>query len=427
MKRKRLVKIWSMALMVTMLSGMMPMTSMAATTSITSVVIRVGTDKEAGDLLSEDIGTYNDSTDAKTGETYVGTNSTKYSVRSAEWTSSSTSEKELKIGDEPKMKIYLDADGYDSRDREYVFRGGYSSSNVSIKGGTFVSARPVSSGRELEVTVKLSPIKGQYPTPDDAYWRGSGYGRAVWESDSDNRKLLSGYYDVYLYRGSTAVKKLEAYQGTSYNFYPYMTKKGTYSFKVRSVPAPSSSLGNSSRSEWLESDEVYIDEQHVSDGSGQTDGNGTSSSAGQVGWIQDGSTWYYRYPDGSYQTNSWLKVNNKWYLFDGSGKMLTGWQARGDQWFYLNGSGEMLTGWLKSADGKWYYMNTNAGSMEGAMLKGWINLGGKIYYLGGDGAMLEGWNQVEGNWYYFYPGYGHKAVNTYIDSFYVDGNGVWRK
>lgn len=423
---KRFLKIPTVVLMISMLSGMLSMTSMAATAAISSVVIRVGTDVEAGSVLPEDIDIESESLDVRDG-TYAATKSEKYSVRSAEWSSSSTSEKELKIGDEPRMKVYLDAIGYSAGGKEYIFRGGYSSSNVSIKGGTFVSARVVSSGRELEVTVKLSAIKGQYPTPDDAYWRGSGYGSATWVMDSDNRKLSSGYYDVYLYRGSTVVKKLEAYQGTSYNFYPYMTKKGTYSFKVRTVPSPSSSMKTSTRSEWLESDEVYVDENHVSDGTGQTDGNGVSSSTTQVGWIQDGGTWYYRYPDGSYQKNSWILVNNKWYLFDSSGKMLTGWQSRNDQWYYLNTSGEMLTGWLKTSDNKWYYMNTNSGGVEGAMMKGWINISGKIYYMGSDGAMLEGWQKVDDNWYYFYPGYGHKAVNTYIDGFYVDGNGVWKK
>ena len=49
------------------------------------------------------------------------------------------------------------------------------------------------------------------------------------------------------------------------------------------------------------------------------------------------------------------------------------------------------------------------------------------YCFGADGVMLEGWNEVDGNWYYFYPGAGNKAVNTYIDGFYVDANGVWRK
>ena len=39
--------------------------------------------------------------------------------------------------------------------------------------------------------------------------------------------------------------------------------------------------------------------------------------------------------------------------------------------------------------------------------------------------MMEGWNQVDGSWYYFYPGYGHKATDTYIDGFYVNQDGVW--
>ena len=31
------------------------------------------------------------------------------------------------------------------------------------------------------------------------------------------------------------------------------------------------------KSEWLDSDEVYIDEEHVSDGTGQVDGNGINT------------------------------------------------------------------------------------------------------------------------------------------------------
>ena len=80
---------------------------------------------------------YTDTTEAQSG-TYAATNSSRYSVRDAEWTSSTR--KELGVGDEPRMKIYLDID-----DDDYSFRGSYSSSNVSVKGGTFVSARRSSS------------------------------------------------------------------------------------------------------------------------------------------------------------------------------------------------------------------------------------------------------------------------------------------
>ena len=61
------------------------------------------------------------------------------------------------------------------------------------------------------------------------------------------------------------------------------------------------------------------------------------------------------------------------------------------------------------------------------MRTGWLNYNGKVYYLHSNGAMAEGWTQIDKNWYYFYPGYGHKAVKTTIDTFDVDSNGIWRK
>ena len=51
--------------------------------------------------------------------------------------------------------------------------------------------------------------------------------KATWKAPDDK----TGYYDVILYKGSTVMKKLEDYNGTSYNFYPYMTKEGDYTFK----------------------------------------------------------------------------------------------------------------------------------------------------------------------------------------------------
>lgn len=422
---KRIMKLLSVAVIVGMLSGIMSSAVLAATAALTSVTFRVGTDIRAGDRFPISIATSGNSLEVQDG-TFASSNSEKYEVYDAEWVSSSTGEKEAAVGDEPRMKIYIRAMGYDSRGREYIFRGGYSASNITIKGGTFVSARVISSGSELEVTVKLSGVKGQFPTPDDAYWKNSGYGNAVWVMDSDNKRLSSGYYDVYLYRSGSIVKRLEAYKGTSYNFYPYMTKKGTYIFKVRTVPQTESEKKYGSKSNWLESGEIYVDESNVSDGSGQTDGNGISSNNSQVGWIKDGTTWYYRYPDGSYQKNSWLKTNNKWYLFDSSGKMLTGWQTRNGQTYFLQNTGDMYVGWLKGGD-KWYYLNPTKGDFEGAMSRGWINVDEKVYCMDSNGAMLEGWNKVDDNWYYFYPGSGYKATNTFVGPFEVDENGVWRK
>ncbi len=397
-----------------------PFPAFGATKAITSVVVRVGTDTEAGELLNENITLYTDTTDAQDG-TYAATNSNKYYVRDAEWTSSTRSE--VGVGDEPRMKLYLEVE-----DNDYSFRGSYSSDNVSVKGGTFVSAKRSSAG-DLEVTVKLNGIKGTYTAPSDATWRNSGYGSAQWamDGDEDDESVTSGYYDVYLYRGGTTVKKLEAYKGTSYDFYPYMTKKGTYKYKVRTVPYTESQKKYGTKSEWTESDEIYIDEEHVSDGTGQVDGNGQQvGSTGQVGWVLTDSTWYYRYPDGSYEKDAWLKVNDKWYLFDRDGKMLTGWQKKDGLTYFLCDSGEMYVGWLKSGD-YWYYLNRVNDGVEGAAHTGWLQSNGKTYYLNQSGVMLEGWNKVGENWHYFYPGNGDMAVNTTVDTFYVDNNGIWKK
>ena len=107
--------------------------------------------------------------------------------------------------------------------------------------------------------------------------------------------------------------------------------------------------------------------------------------------------------------------------------MLKGWQKKGSQTYFLAESGEMQVGWLQSA-GRWYYFNPTPDNYEGAMFKNqWANVNGKLYYFNGDGVMVEGWNQVDGNWYYFYPGDGSRATDTWIDTFYVDSDGIWRR
>lgn len=80
---------------------------------------------------------------------------------------------------------------------------------------------------------------------------------------------------------------MEDYKGTSYNFYPYMTKEGDYTFKVRTVPHSDGSYGK--KSDWTESDDLYIDEDHVSDGTGQSRDDGVTSTGGttDVGWRKD--------------------------------------------------------------------------------------------------------------------------------------------
>jgi len=396
--------------MVSLLGLTIPFESLAAVKTITSVTIYAGLEELAsGDTLPSESSF---KTNEGTGN-YVYSNNDRYEVTDLDWITSDT--KEMKVGSEPKMKVTLRATNSD----EYAFKGGYQSSNVSIKGGTYVSSSR-SGSDTLYVTFTFKPVKGTYESPEDADWRDSGYGTAKWSSVDNS----SGAYDVYLYRGNSIIKKVEKLKATTYNFFPYMTKAGTYSFKVRTVPYTESEQKYGKNSEWTESGEVYLPQEKVSDGSGQ---DNSAVANGQVGWIKTGNIWYYRYPDGTYQKNNWAKINNKWYLFDSNGGMVTGWQQRNNLWYFLNSDGAMTTGWVVS-NNKWYYLNPSATSgVEGAMITGWVNYNNKWYYTDSTGAMQEGWRQVEGNWYYFYPGEGSKAVNTTISGFPVDGNGIWRK
>lgn len=409
---KRWKQLTAVTLAVSLLGLCVPLEALAASAkTISSVTIYAGLEEiNSGDTLPSE-------TSFKTNEgsgNYVYTNNSRYEVNDLNWVTSDS--KEMEIGSEPKMKVTLRATDSD----EYAFKGGYQSSNVSVKGGTFVSANR--SGTDtLYVTFKFKPVKGTYESPDDAAWKDSGYGSAKWSSVNHS----SGAYDVYLYRGSTVIKKVEDLKATSYNFFPYMTKEGTYSFKVRTVPHTDSEKKYGKKSDWTESDEIYLPAEKVSDGSGQE--NGTPASNGEVGWIKNGNAWFYRYPDGSYQKNNWSKINNKWYLFDANGAMTTGWQQRNNLWYYMDGEGAMFTGWLLY-NNKWYYLNPSQTSgVEGAMLTGWIVDNNKWYCADASGAMLEGWQQVDGNWYYFYPGDCSKAVNTTISGFPVDENGIWHK
>lgn len=385
-------------------------TTIYAKSVITSVSLKVKANIEGGENLKNySIDTSEDLASGETGCS-VTSSGTTYTVSSAEWVGSGS----IYVGSKPQIRVYLTPNDPDDR----YFKGSYSSSNVKINGGTYVSAKKNSSD-ELVVTLKVNEVKGTYESPDDAYWQDNTLGRAKWKAAEHS----SDTYDIYLYRGGSVVHKVEKYKGTTYNFYPWMTKKGTYTFKVRTVSSSTNS-SSSSRSDWTESDEIYISEEDVSDGSGQ---GSSSGNTGTVGWILSGSTWYYRYPDGNYQKNTWLNISDKWYLFDSSGAMLTGWQTKDGYTYFMDSSGAMQSGWVKSGE-VWYYLNQTQGGPFGSLCKNvWIQYSNNTYFVDSTGAMVQGWYQISGNWYYFYPGEGRRAVNTTVDGFYLDANGIWRK
>ena len=409
--------VWALLLAAALTPAGM-ITSLAAERTISSVTIRIDSELEAGSTLPG-IGWSNAGTSeqASDGEILVTNSSRKYDITDAEWTTSTS--KTMGVGDTPEMKVTLTP--RDEGNDEYQFKGTYRSSNVSVRYGNFISASKKDGN--LIVKLRVRAIEGTFAPPEDAYWKDNSRGTARWEEPEEGG---TGKYEVVLKRGSNKIHTAET-TSHSYNFYPYMTREGTYTFRVRCIAKSGNQEDYGESSEWVESDEIYLAEEDVSDGSGQNNGgSGTGpGSSAKVGWQRSGNTWYYYYPDGSYQKNGWAQVAGKWYLFDNDGRMLTGWQNRNNQTYYLTENGDMVIGWVLW-NHRWYYMNPTQDAFLGCMLRGrWATVDGKTYWFTSDGSMAEGWYQVEGNWYYFYPGSGHKAVNTWIDTFYVNENGVW--
>lgn len=436
------------------------MESWAATKPINSVNIRISSKLKVGNRLPDiQIG----SGSAPDEGILVTEKGSHFTVTSAEWIDKASDE--VAAADEPRMRVVLEPDDVS----EYYFLASYKASNVKISGGTFVSARR--NGDNLEVTLRLKPVKGDYDTPSDAYWNDKNLGEARW-TKADNS---SGYYELQLLRGNKTVFKVDKTSAVSYNFYPYMTQTGLYTFKVRTIPGTDFQKSYGKNSDWLESGELEITDRYVSDGKGQQNSKSTAIKGTEdvVGWFQEGRVWKYRFPSGSLKTNGWEQIDGLWYYFDGSSTMVTGWRQIGNLWYYFHSNGQMAVGWIRpngiwyymrpekegsypegsmvtsgwrvinsyyyyfnedgsvytgwlKRDGKWYYMNTLDNSLQGAMFTGWIRRDQKTYYADYNGEMVEGWYQIDGSWYYFYPGSGEMAYNTEIDGFYVDSDGVWR-
>ena len=123
------------------------------------------------------------------------------------------------------------------------------------------------------------------------------------------------------------------------------------------------------------------------------------------------------------ERNGWVKAEMGW-MYNESGKPVTGWKQIDGKWYYFEANGVMQTGW-KQVSGKWYYLHT-----DGAMRTDWKQIGGKWYYFHTDGAMRTGWKQIGDKWYYLHED-GHMAKSEKIQGedgrvYVIDENGVFK-
>lgn len=123
------------------------------------------------------------------------------------------------------------------------------------------------------------------------------------------------------------------------------------------------------------------------------------------------------------ERNGWVKTEMGW-MYNESGKPVTGWKQIDGKRYYFEANGVMQTGW-KQVSGKWYYLHT-----DGAMRTDWKQIGGKWYYFHTDGAMRTGWKQIGDKWYYLHED-GHMAKSEKIQGedgrvYVIDENGVFK-
>ena len=167
----------------------------------------------------------------------------------------------------------------------------------------------------------------------------------------------------------------------------------------------------------MASNERYVDIVHLPNGVDTStlppevrkylinvDGSDAGAYEGTItsGWVNEDKQWKYRAPDGSFITNSWIKVDDKSYYMDANGVMLA--DTITPDGIYVNPSGEKTNyfpGWIQDEKG-WRYIMKNG------------------YYA------ASTWIQdTDESWYYFYiAAYMDKDTIT-PDGFYVDENGVW--
>lgn len=159
---------------------------------------------------------------------------------------------------------------------------------------------------------------------------------------------------------------------------------------------------------------------------------------------QKTDAWYYFAPNGK-AVNGWQRISGIWYYFrdgymlsntvvegyylDGSGacqsSILDGYRGRGNWqntasgWRYVYNNGTYEHTGKKQIDGVWYYFRA-----DGYMKTGWVQEGATWYYYNADGSAANGWQMIGGTWYYF-DETGFMYAGTYVDGYYIDGDGAW--
>lgn len=138
--------------------------------------------------------------------------------------------------------------------------------------------------------------------------------------------------------------------------------------------------------------------QHEADGSWYYfDGLGYA----RTGWMEDNGTWYYMgKQDGRMFQSCTANLDSGFYRFhsDGSFERVSddyiGWLWDGSFWYYRKPSGNYVTGGWREIDGETYYFE------EGHVVTGPAVIDGKQYFFDDNGHPAQGLTVYHKNYYY---------------------------
>ena len=118
-------------------------------------------------------------------------------------------------------------------------------------------------------------------------------------------------------------------------------------------------------------------------------------------------------------TKNWFKLpNGKWTILRENIK--SSWVKDGNYWFYMDNNSELAENQWIYIGGKWYFAKAGGYIAENE----WISYKEKWYYAVSGGAIVQSaWENIGGKFYHFGAD-GDLSVNTSVDGYQVDANGV---
>ena len=157
------------------------------------------------------------------------------------------------------------------------------------------------------------------------------------------------------------------------------------------------------------------------------------------GWAKLDEKWFYANASGKISQEKWENIGGSWYYFDKDGTMLSSrlfngylfsssgamaersWVKLDEKWYFAQASGRPSHDKWEKVGSSWYYFNKDATMAS----KQWLG----SYYLKDSGAMAERewiFDKSYNSWFYLKSG-GNYASREWIGSYYLKSGGYMAK